>query len=73
LVSIAVFILRVRHPEIPRPYRIPFFPFLPIIFTLTSAWLLWSSLAYSGVGALVGLAFLGVGGLVLLLEEVMKP
>jgi APA family basic amino acid/polyamine antiporter len=72
LVSISVFILRVRHPDIPRPYRVPFFPFLPIVFTLTSAWLLWSSLAYSGVGALVGVACLGVGGLVLLLEERMK-
>lgn len=69
MVSIAVFVLRVRHPELPRPYRVPFFPFLPMIFTLSSAWLLWSSLAYSGVGALVGVACLAVGFLVLLLEE----
>lgn len=69
MVSIAVFVLRIRHPELPRPYRVPFFPFLPMIFTLSSAWLLWSSLAYSGVGALVGVACLAVGFLVLLLEE----
>jgi len=33
------------------------------------AWLLWSSLAYSGWGALVGVACLGVGAVILLFES----
>lgn len=68
MVSISLFILRSRHPELKRPYQVPFYPWLPMIFTLSSAWLLWSSLAYSGVGSLVGVACLAIGFLVLMFE-----
>ena len=49
-----------------------FYPVLPGIFILTVAWLLWSSLAYSGMGALVGVACLGVGTIVLMIEKYSK-
>jgi hypothetical protein len=45
------------------------YPILPLIFTMTSGWLLWSSLAYSGIGALVGVGFLGLGAIALLFEK----
>ena len=41
----------------------PFFPLLPILFSATNAYLLWSSLAYTGWGALVGVAVLMAGAL----------
>ena len=69
MVSIAVFVLRKKYPNVERPYKVPFYPLLPIIFTLTCAWLLWSSLAYSGMGALVGVACLALGGVALIFER----
>ena len=69
MVSIGVFILRMRYPDIDRPYKVPFYPILPIIFSLTCAWLLWSSLVYSGKGALIGVACLALGCVVLFFEK----
>ena len=69
LVGISIFILRYKYPEIERPYSVPLYPILPLIFCASSAWLLWSSLAYSGVGALVGVACLALGGIALLFEK----
>ncbi|CAN5307467.1 amino acid permease [soil metagenome] len=67
LTGIALFILRRRDPERPRPFRVPLYPLTPLLFCLSSAYLLYSSLAYTGVGAFVGLAVLGAGALLLLL------
>ncbi|MBJ7475137.1 MAG: APC family permease, partial [Polynucleobacter sp.] len=72
LVGIALFILRRRYPDTVMSCPVPFYPVLPGIFILTVAWLLWSSLAYSGMGALVGVACLGVGAIVLLIEKYSK-
>ncbi|MCD9028275.1 amino acid permease [Luteimonas sp. BDR2-5] len=66
LVGISLFVLRRRDPDLPRPFRVPLFPVLPLLFCATSAYLLYSSLAYTGRGALVGVAVLGIGALLLL-------
>ena len=39
---------------------------VPAIFCLTSAYLLYASVAYTGLGALVGIGVLAAGGLVLM-------
>lgn len=65
LVGIALFVLRVREPERERPINVPLYPVLPAVFCLTSAYLLYSSVAYTGLGALVGIAILCVGALLL--------
>jgi hypothetical protein len=44
---------------------VPFYPLLPLLFCASAAWLLYSSLAYTGVGALAGVGVLAAGGLVL--------
>ena len=68
LSGIALFVLRRREPDVYRPYRVPLFPVLPVVFVLTCAGLLYSSIAYArshhaGFVALVVLA----GGAVVLL------
>lgn len=68
LVGLSLFILRAREPDVERPFRVPFYPILPLIFCLTSAYLLYASLAYTGVGALVGIGILAFGGLLLMLS-----
>jgi amino acid transporter len=67
LVGLSLFVLRRRDPQAPRAFRVPLYPLLPLLFCATSAYLLYSSLAYTGIGALVGVAVLAVGGVLLLL------
>ena len=50
----------------PRPFRVPLYPLTPLAFCLTSGYLVYSSLAYTGFGALVGVGVLLAGVLVLL-------
>jgi basic amino acid/polyamine antiporter, APA family len=61
LVGVSYFVLRRRPPERERPFRAPFYPLTPIVFCLTSAYLLYASLVYTGLGALVGVATLLIG------------
>lgn len=61
LATVSLFVLRRRDPGRPRPFRVPLYPFTPLLFTLTCAYMLYSSLAYTGFGALLGIAVLGLG------------
>ncbi|MCD9030362.1 amino acid permease [Luteimonas sp. Y-2-2-4F] len=66
LVGASLFVLRRRDPARPRPFRVPLYPALPLLFCATSAYLLYSSLVYTGVGALFGIAVLALGAVLLL-------
>ena len=65
LVGVALFVLRRKEPDAERPIRVPLYPLTPLVFCLTSAYLLYASLAYTGLGALVGVAVLALGALLL--------
>jgi amino acid transporter len=65
LVGVSLFVLRRRDPDVERPFKVPLYPVLPAVFCLTNAYLLYSSLAYTGAGALVGVAVVAVGALLL--------
>lgn len=67
LVGISLFVLRRRAPDVPRPFRVPLYPLTPLLFCAANAWLLWSSLTYTGWGALVGAGVLATGLLFLFL------
>lgn len=67
LTGISLFVLRIRAPETPRPFRVPLYPLTPLVFCAMCAYLLHASVRHTGIGALVGLAVLGVGAVVLLL------
>src|SRR5690606_35889542 len=49
LVGISLFILRYKEPKARRPFRVPFYPLTPLVFCLSSAYLLYLSFAYSGL------------------------
>jgi len=66
LVGVALFVLRAREPDAPRPFRVPGYPVVPALFVAVCAYLLYASLAYHRAHALVGIAVLAVGGVVLL-------
>lgn len=61
LVGISLFTLRIKEPKAHRPFRVPLYPFVPVIFCLTSAYLLYSSVMYTGIGAFVGIGVLLAG------------
>jgi len=61
LVGISLFVLRYREPNAERPFRVPLYPITPLIFCLMSAYLLYSSVVYTGLGALVGIGVLIAG------------
>lgn len=73
LVGISLFVLRVRDPHAKRAFRVPLYPVLPLLFCATSAYLLYSSLAYTGIGALVGVGVLAVGVVLLLSLHRVAP
>lgn len=63
--GIAVVVLRNRQPAVARPFKVPLYPVLPLIFAASSFAMLVSSLQYvtaeSGAGALVSVAVLALG------------
>src|SRR5688572_23469910 len=72
LTGIALFVLRVKEPNTPRPFRVPLYPVLPAIFVGVCAWLFWKSLEYHKEHALVGLGVLAVGAVVLLIARLRR-
>ncbi|MBS9523022.1 amino acid permease [Litoribacter ruber] len=69
LAGIALFILRVKNGKQKFAFQVPLYPVLPIIFCLTSLYLLYSSIAYTGWGALVGIGVLVLGFFPLFLQK----
>jgi APA family basic amino acid/polyamine antiporter len=69
LVGIALFVLRAKEPNTPRPFRVPGYPVIPAIFVAMCGYLLYSSLAYHGKHAMVGLGVLVVGAVVMVLTR----
>ena len=57
----SVFVLRVRRPEMPRPYRTWGYPFTPIAYTAASCLLLASMLQGSPTESIAGLAIIAAG------------
>ncbi|MFC5478629.1 APC family permease [Massilia suwonensis] len=72
LAGLSLFVLRRREPALARPFRVPLFPLLPLLFCGACAWMLWSSLSYvysqqlGGLNAAwIGVAVLAIGLLLL--------
>lgn len=68
LSGIALLVLRRRDPERPRPFRVPWYPVLPLIFVATCAYLFYSSITYaqSQNASYVALVVMLSGAMVLL-------
>ena len=69
LSSLSLLVLRVRDSDSPkerlrqrpRPYRVPLYPILPLLFCAACGYLLYSSLVYTGTGAIVGVVVVALG------------
>jgi APA family basic amino acid/polyamine antiporter len=60
-VGVAVFVLRVRKPEWPRPYRVTGYPLVPAVFVLTSLAFVFNSLIERPIESLLGFGILLLG------------
>jgi amino acid transporter len=44
--GLSVIVLRVREPTAPRPFKVPLYPLLPLLFVASSAAMAWSAFGY---------------------------
>ena len=61
LVGLAFFVFRWRGIGSPSAFRTPFYPLPPLVFCAMCLYLIYSSVMYTGAGALVGLAIVSAG------------
>ena len=75
LTGVALIVLRLREPAIARPFKVPLYPILPIVFIGTCGYLFYSSVTYAqskqavGIALYVMLAGLVVWGLMRLIRK----
>jgi basic amino acid/polyamine antiporter, APA family len=67
LTGIALFVLRRKEPNAPRPFKVPGYPVVPAIFVLMCGYLLYSSIVFHRTHAIWGLGVLAVGAVVMLI------
>ncbi|MBW4556329.1 MAG: amino acid permease [Trichormus sp. ATA11-4-KO1] len=61
LSGVSLLVLRIREPYMLRPFRVPFYPVTPLLFCAVCGYLLYSSLVYTNVGAIVGVLVVAAG------------
>lgn len=61
LSGVALIVLRCKEPKLERPFKVPLYPLTPILFCVFCAYLLYSSLVYTGIGATVGVLVVALG------------
>lgn len=66
LTTLSLLVLRVREPSVQKTFQVPLYPLTPILFCLICGYLLYSSLVFTNVGALVGV-IVALAGVPLLL------
>jgi len=69
LTGVSLFILRHRATPAEGAFRVPLYPVIPALFCMTGAFMLYSSVSFTGGGALWGLAVLALGLPVLVLAR----
>lgn len=80
LAGVSLFVLRRRDRNVERPFSVPLYPVLPVIFVAVCGYMLWSSLSYvysqelGGLNAAwIGVAVLVIGGGLLFLVRGSTP
>jgi APA family basic amino acid/polyamine antiporter len=61
MTAASVIVLRRKRPDMPRPYRVPGYPFVPVIFVFVALALLYSTLRSSPRESGIGLGLIVAG------------
>jgi basic amino acid/polyamine antiporter, APA family len=59
--AVAVFVFRRKMPDAPRPYRVPGYPLVPLLFILAAAWFVGNTFLRQTADSVVGLLLVGSG------------
>jgi basic amino acid/polyamine antiporter, APA family len=57
----AIFVLRARRPDVPRPYRALGYPIIPALYVLGSFALVWNTLVERPTASIAGLGLVALG------------
>ena len=69
LTGFSLFVFRRRTSAPAGHFRVPLYPLTPLIFMASCLWMFYSSLVYTGIGALIGFGVLLCGTPLLLLKR----
>jgi len=69
LSAFSLIVLRVKEPLTHRPFRVPFYPFIPLAFCCVCLYMLIASIRYTRTGACAGMAVLAAGIIVLFIAN----
>ena len=74
LTGVGLFILRFREPHVARPFKVPLYPILPLIFVITCGYLFYSSVTYAQSQQAVHITFwvMGFGAVAWALMRALK-
>jgi amino acid transporter len=74
LVGLSVFALRWREPNTPRPYRVPLYPLVPMLFCASSLFMVYASITWAAANkssdALWSIGLLAIGVLLAAWEAI---
>jgi amino acid transporter len=73
LATLSIIVLRRREPETKRPFVVPGYPATPLLFCAICIYMLISSIQYTGIGALTGIAVFVAGIPFLVFSEKRFP
>jgi APA family basic amino acid/polyamine antiporter len=71
LTAISLLVLRWKEPGCDRPFRVPGYPLIPVIFCTACAYMLYSAAVYAGWLSLLGMAPVILGLPLYWLSEMM--
>jgi len=74
LTGVGLFVLRFREPHIARPFKVPLYPILPLVFVITCGYLFYSSVTYAQSQQAVHITFwvMGLGAIAWALMRALK-
>jgi APA family basic amino acid/polyamine antiporter len=73
LTVLGVIIVRIKHPELPRPYKTLGYPVVPGLFLLISLWILTYGVIYKTKESLAGITITAIGLLVYWIDKKLRP
>jgi amino acid transporter len=74
LTGVGLFVLRFREPHVARPFKVPLYPILPLVFVITCGYLFYSSVTYAQSQQAVHITFwvMGFGAVAWALMRVLR-
>lgn len=61
LLLVALSVMVFRRRGVALPYRMPLYPLPPVLLAIAALWMIWSSILYAGLGAVIGIGITLLG------------